>query len=237
MPYEVIGINKPWNDNLEKYIQNIIKKENGLFLHKLSLNAADQSAYKLGKVVVNVYDVSDDYEKYAQCVEAKNHIPVLVKDPKKDMVWDEKSKNDPIIKECYAPNSTILKQEWVYKPSKSILKEWPEVFDLNRGIFNGHLNHDPGKIELQTIFHANYKQKNIKKENALIRVDYVIEEATFNDSNPLLMDFQWNSLTKKDVPNTSLSEAIRNTLQNPSVSPKGKIIYSYYIKFANTNKQ
>lgn len=237
LPFEVIGINKPWNGDLEKYVQHIIKKEDGLFLNKLSLNAADQSAYKLNKVAVNVYNVSDDYEKFARCNEAKSHVPVLVKDPQKDLVWDERSKKDPIIKECYTPNTIQLKQEWIYKPGTSGSKEWPEVFDLNRDMFNGHLKNEPGKIELQTVFHTNYKQKNIQKENALIRIDYVIEEATFNDSNPQLMDFQWNSLTIKDKINNSLSEAIRNTLQNPAVNPKGKIIYSYYIKFANTKKQ
>lgn len=237
LPFEVIGINKPWNDDLEKYIQRIIKNEKGLFISKLLLNAADQSAYKLSKVAVNVYDVSTDYEKYAQCVEAKNHIPVLVKDSKKDLVWDEASKKDPIIKECYAPNTTALKKEWIYNPSTPSSKEWPEVFDFNKDIFNSHLKNEPGKIELQTILHKNYRQKNIKKENALIRIDYVIDEATFNDANPQLMDFQWNSLTVKGKVNNSLSEAIRNTLQNPVINPKGKIIYSYYIKFANTNKQ
>lgn len=236
LPFEVIGINKPWNDDLEKYIQHIIKKENGLFLDKLSLNAADQSAYKLGKVAVKVYDVSDDYEKFARCSEAKNHIPVLTRDAKKDEVWDEKSKKDPIIKECYVLNTTNLKQDWIYKPEAVSSKEWQEVFDFDKTIFNGHLKNDPGNIELHTVFHSNYKQKNVKKENALLRIDYVIDEATFNDSNPQLMDFQWNSLTIKDRPNTSLSEAIRNTLQNPAVNPKGKVLYSYYIKFANAKK-
>jgi hypothetical protein len=236
MPYEVMGINKPWNDDLEKYIQNIIKKENGLFLNKLSLNAADQSAYKLGKVSVKVYDVSDDYEKFARCNEAKNHLPVLVNDSKKDLVWDEKSKKDPIIKECYVLNTSNLKQDWVYKPETLSEKEWQEVFDFDKEIFNGHLKNDPANIELHTIFHSNYKQKNVRKENALLRIDYVIDETTFNDSNPQLIDFQWSSLTIKDRPNTSLSEAIRNTLQNPAVNPKGKILYSYYIKFANAKK-
>jgi hypothetical protein len=234
LPYEVIGINKSWNGDLDRYIQSIIKKDNGLFLNKLFLNAADQSAYKLGKVAVKVYDVSDDYEKFSRCIEAKNHVPVLVKDPKKDLIWDEKSKKDPIIKECYVPNTIELKKKWIYTPGTSGLTELREVFDFDQDIFNGHLKNSPDNIELRTVFHPNYKQKNIKKENALIRIDYVIEQATFNDSNPQLMDFKWKSLTQNGQENTSLSEAIRNTLQNPAVNPKGKIIYSYYIKFANT---
>lgn len=236
LPFEVIGLNKPWDDGLEKYIQNIIMKENGLFLNNLSLNAADQSAYKLGKVAVNVYDVSDDYENFARCAEAKNHLPVLVKDSKKELVWDEKSKKDPIIKECYVLNTTNLKHDWVYKSGARTSNEWQEVFNFDKEVFKGHLKNDPANIQLQTIFHPNYKHKNIKKENALLRIDYVIDETTFNDSNPQLVDFQWNSLTIKDKLNNSLSEAIRNTLQNATINPKGKTIYSYYIKFANTKK-
>lgn len=236
MPFEVIGINKPWDGDLEKYIQHIITKDKGLFLTRLFLNAADQSAYKLGKIAVKVYDVSDDYEKYARCAEAKNHTPVLTKDEKKDGVWDERSKKDPIVKECYEPNTTRLKQDWVYRPGAVSPEEWPEVFDFDKEIFNGHLKNDPASIELHTIFHPNYKQKNVKRKDALLRIDYTIGEAAFNESNPQLADFQWNSLTKKGEINASLSEAIRNTLQDPDVNPKGKILYSYYIKFANTKK-
>lgn len=237
LPFEVIGVNKAWDDGLEKYIQDIIKRQDGLFLNKLSLNAADQAAYKLSKVAVKVYDVSDDYENFARSNEASKHTPTFVKDAKKELVWDEKSKKDPIIRACYVSNTTKLKPDWIYKPGISGLKEWPEVFDLDKDVFNGHLKHDPANIELRTILHSNYKQKNIKKDNALLRIDYVIQEAGFNDSNQQLRDFEWNSLTKPGVQNTSLSEAIRNTLQNPDVNPKGKIIYSYYIKFGNTIKK
>lgn len=233
-PYEVVGLNKAWNEELDKYVKNIIDKEDGLFMNNLTLNALDQSAFKLNKISVKVYDVSDDYEKYAQCSEAKTHIPVLTKNTKKDLVWDEKSKKDLITKECYSANQTTLKPEWIYKANDLTSNEWPEVFDVNQVIVAAHLKNDPGKVELNTIFHSNYKKKNIKSENALIRIDYVIENASFNDANPQLNDFQWQSGTQKGKTQTCLQEAIRNTLQDQSIKPKGKIIYSYYIKFANT---
>jgi hypothetical protein len=229
----VIGINKPADEDLEKYLQNVIEKEGGLFMNKLSLNASDQSAFKLNKIGVKVYDVSDDYEKYAQCSEAKKHIPSLTKNAKKDIVWDEKSKKDLITKECYIANQTTLKPEWLYKAIDLTSNEWPEVFDVNKEIVASHLKNDPAKIELNTVFHSNFKLKNIKKKWALIRIDYVIEDANFNDANPKLNDFQWQSGTQKGRAQTCLQEAIRNTLQDPSINPKGKIIYSYYIKFAN----
>ena len=150
-PYEVIGINKAWSEDLEKYVQNIIQKEKGLFLSKLTLNAEDQKCFKLNKVAVKVYDVSGDYEKFARCNEAKNHIPVLTKNEKKDDVWDEKSKNDLIIKECYTANSLELKPDWIYKPTDLSSNELPEVFDLDNDIFAGHLKNDPAKIDRKSV--------------------------------------------------------------------------------------
>lgn len=233
-PYEVVGLNKPWNEDLDKYVQNIIDKEDGLFMNKLTLNALDQSAFKLNKIGVKAYDVSDDYEKYAQCAEAKKHIPVLTKDAKKDIVWNNDAKKDVIIKECYVKDKNVLKPEWIYKPIDLTSNIWDEFLDVNQKIVSAHLKNDPGKVELNTVFHSNYKIKNIKSENALIRIDYIIEDAAFNDTNAQLNDFQWQSGTQKGKTQTCLQEAIRNTLQDPSINPKGKIIYSYYIKFANT---
>ena len=237
LPYEVIGINIPWDKKIdEDILQKIITKEDALFLNKLTMNAEDQKCFKLNKVAVKVYDVSADYEKYAQCNEVKNHLPVLTKNAKKEDVWDEKTSKDAIAKLCYNANSTVLKPEWTFSPTDLSTKLWKEIFDLNKSIFEGHLKNEPAKIELQTVFHANYKLKNITDANALLRVDYVIEDATFNDANAQLNDFQWMSTTMPGKTNSSLSESIRNTLQETAVNPKGKIIYSYYIKFGNTNK-
>lgn len=234
LPYEVVGLNKSWNEDLEKYVQNIIDTEDGLFMNKLSLNALDQSAFKLNKIGVKAYDVSDDYEKYARCKEVKNHLPVLVKNAKKDDVWDEKTTD--IAKLCFNANSTELKPEWIYKPIDLTSNIWDEFLDVNQEIVAAHLKNEPGKVELNTVFHSNYKMKTIKSEDALIRIDYIIEDAVFNDTNAQLNDFQWESGTQKGKTQTCLKEAIRNTLQDPSINPKGKIIYSYYIKFANSIK-
>ena len=238
LPYEVIGLNKSWNEDIDKYVKNIIEKQDGVFLEKLLLNASDQSSYKLNKVAIKLYDASGDYEHYARCEEAKNHTPKLEKDKGKNDIWSQESAKDPIINACYEKNTSTLKKEWAYAPSTDPekLQPWDEVFSINEKIFADHLKNSPDKVELITLFHQNYKAKNIKKPNALLRVDIVIDDATFNDANPQLSDFQWTSTTLKDKINNSLSEAIRNTLQDPSVSPKGKILYSYYIKLGHSSK-
>jgi len=150
---------------------------------------------------------------------------------KKDTIWDESSAKDAVIIECYEENTDQLKTEYVFSAEDLTASEWPEVLDVDQEILKGHLKNDPANIELKTKFHANYKLKNVKRENALLRVDYVVKGATFNDSNQQLNDFKWNSGTVSNRENTSLSEAIRNTLQDPAVNPNGRVIYSYYLKF------
>jgi hypothetical protein len=237
LPYEVIGINKVWNEDVDKYVKNIIDKENGIFLGKLFLNASDQSSYKLNKVSVKVYDVTEDYTFYAQCEEAKNHQPKMTKDKGKNDVWAEESKKDAIKTTCYLKDKAELKKEWIYGQGNSKpLQPWDEVFSYDEKIFSDHLKNSPEKVELITVFDKNYNLKNIKNYSALLRVDFVIDDATFNNANTQLGDFQWSSTTQKDRTNNSLAEAIRNTLQEPSVSPKGKILYSYYIKLGNNSK-
>ncbi len=237
LPYEVIGVNKAWDEDVDKYIKNIIDKESGIFLGKLFLNASDQSSYKLNKVAVKVYDATEDYKFYAQCEVAKNHAPKMTKDKGKNDVWSSESKKDNITTTCYEKDKTELKKEWIYGATTAKQPElWEEVFSYDENIFGSHLKNSPEKVELITTFNKNYKLKNIKNSAALMRVDIIIDDATFNSENTKLNDFQWNSTTQKDKVNNSLSEAIRNTLQDPSVSPKGKILYSYYIKLANATK-
>ena len=235
LPYEVIGINKAWNDNLDKYIKNIIKNEAGEFMGKLYLDAHDQSSYKLNKIDVKLYDVTKDYEFYARCLEAKNHLPKLAKDKGKNDVWSKVSLKDQIVNACYEKNTINLKKEWIYAMSKNPndSKLIDEVFDYDKIIFSNHLKNSLNKVELITKFHNNYKLKNIENPNALWRIDFIIDDVTFNSSNLQLSDFQWQSIINPNETNNSLSESIKNTLLDPSVNPKGKIIYSYYIKLNN----
>jgi hypothetical protein len=237
LPYEVIGINKVWNEDVDKYVKNIIDKENGIFTGKLYLNASDQSSYKLLKLAVKVYDVTEDFKFYSECEEAKKHQPKMSKDKGKNNVWSEDDKKDLIITTCYETNKIDLKKDWIYSSANSKpLRPWVEVFSYDEKIFLDHMKNSTEQVELISIFDKNYKLEKIENASALIRIDYIIEDATFNSENTQLNDFQWPSTTQKGKTNNSLAEAIRNTLQEPSVSPKDKILYSYYIKLGNNSK-
>ncbi|MBN8547411.1 MAG: hypothetical protein J0L60_14855 [Ignavibacteria bacterium] len=235
--FEVIGINKVWNDDLEEYVKNIIEKENGVFLSNLMLNAEDKSYYSLKSLIVNVYDITENFEKFTKYSKIKQTVPQFTTDEGKNKVWDKSSQTNTLITECYEKNSDKIKSDWVFTPAKLTDLLWNEIFELDGQIFKDHLKNDPGNIELKTKFHKNYKKKNVKKENALLRVDIVYDDIEFNSTNEKLKDFEWQSATQKDKVNNSLLEAIRNTLQDPEINPKGKALYTYYIKFGATQKK
>ena len=229
-PFEFINIGKFNWEYIDKTINNP-KYKDDVFLAKLFINTSNESSYKLSKIVVKAYDVTDDYLKYNKSNEAANHKPVVTKDKNGNTVFDEKA-SDAISKLCYDPKNSQLKPEWIYS-YKNEITPIDEVFVLNQELFTNNKKDHADKVELQIKMHPNYKVANIKNPNGLIRVDMVIDDCSFNDSNTQLLDFQWNSGTMKDKINNSLSEAIRNALQDPQVLPKGKVIYSFYIKTKN----
>jgi hypothetical protein len=161
---------------------------------------------------------------------------LILRNIKKELVWDEKSNKNPIILECYTPKTKNLKPEWIYKSGDLTSKILEEFLDVDNEIVAAHIKNDPGKIALNTVFHSNFKLKEFNNFNSLIRVDYLIEDASFNDLNPQLNDFKWQSGTQKGKSQECLKEAIRNTLQDPSINPKGKVIYTYYLKFENKSE-
>ena len=61
-----------------------------------------------------------------------------------------------------------------------------------------------------------------------MRVDIILVSAKPNISNPLLENFKW--INSKGETNLGLYQSIKTTLEEPSVVPTNKVIYSYYIK-------
>lgn len=208
--------------------------DNARFTKKLFLDASKSPSYDLKSVKIQVSDVTSDYENFVKSKEALNHKPVLTEDEGNNKVWDEKSKNDVIIQECYNTNSTDLKDEYKYSfNKKGDVKVVDEIFDLDKNIFSDHLKNSPDKIELITKFHQNFDASKLADlgngESIILRVDYVIDSAEPKIESSQLDDFKWNSVINKgNGVNTSLYESVRNTIQD--IKPKG-ILYTYYLKF------
>jgi len=218
-PFEAFEFGQSLNDLYDFYF-----REEGRFAKNVVLDAANNASYILKNVEVKVSDVTTDYIRYIQSLEAKKNIPVFIKDDGNNDVWDEESVNNPIITECYEKNTKTLKKEYQYAHSPS--ESMTEIFDFDATIFSDRLKNSPNEVELVTIFHKNFAGKFNNKEQVILRLDYIVETTEENYTGQLDA-FKWNSVITKGFENNSLYESIRNTLQ--TVKPKG-IIYSYYLK-------
>ncbi|MEI8048736.1 MAG: hypothetical protein WCI92_15245 [Bacteroidota bacterium] len=223
--YEFISVNLDW-----KTLAETVKAESAEgfkdFLRKLILNASDNDSYAINELDVVAYDVTDDFSFYNKCNLASLHSPKFAKDNNGKQIFAEGS--DDIAKACYDESTGKLKPEWIYKPKGNT--EYKEIFSLNSELFSNNKKDDPSKIEIGVQFHPNFDLSKISNKNGLLRIDIVIKDCAPNISGDKLSLFQWKSAITKDKPNTSLYESVRNTLQDNTVIPKGKIIYSFYLK-------
>lgn len=218
-PYEAFEFGQSLNNVFDFYF-----KEKRRFSKKLYLDATNNASYILKNVKVQVTDVTADYTRYIQSLEAKKNIPVFIKDPGNNDVWDEESMNNPIITECYEKNTKTLKKEYQYAhtPSEAI----PEIFDFDASIFSDRLKNSPKEVELVTTFHKNFSGKFTNTDQVILRLDYIVETTEENYAGQLDA-FKWKSVITSGFENNSLYESIRNTLQ--AVKPKG-ILYSFFLK-------
>jgi hypothetical protein len=218
-PFEAFEFGQSLNELFDFYF-----KEKRRFSNKLYLDATNNASYLLKNVKLQVTDVTADYTRYVQSLEAKKNIPVFTKDAGNNEVWDEESMNNPIITECYEKNTKTLKKEYqyAYTPSESI----PEIFDFDTSIFSDRLKNSPNEVELVTMFHQNFSGKYSNTDQVILRLDYIVETTEENYSGQLDA-FKWKSVITPGFENNSLYESIRNTLQ--AVKPKG-ILYSFFLK-------
>ena len=224
-PFEAFQFGLSLNDLYEFYF-----KGKGRFSKKLFLDASNNASFILKNVKVEVSDVTADYIKYIQSLEAKNNVPTLDKDAGNNKVWSSTDAENPIISECYVKNTKNLKPEYTYKHTPGDLMT--EIFDFDKSIFSDHLKNTPKKVELITTFHKNFTGKLNNSDEMILRIDYIVE-ATDENYSAQLDAFKWNSVINKGKVNQSLYESIRNTLQE--TKPKG-ILYSYYLKIDPTSK-
>lgn len=192
------------------------------FFRKLLIDLSNEDSYVYGDFEVKVYDVSEDFEQFSKCLEAKNHKPKLSKGNDGEAKFAD-NETDPIATGCYNPDGS-LKAEWKFSPKTPIAQT--EVFTLNQPLFKNTKGSDKKKTELGVSFDPKFNVKNIQNPKGLMRVDVVLKSAQPNLSNPILDQFKWINVS--GAPNTALRESIVNTLQD--LKPENQVIYSYYIK-------
>jgi hypothetical protein len=226
--YEFYAFRQPWKDifaNAKSLMEEGVPLPFTDFFRKLYLDASKDDVFQLKGLEVKVYDITDDFLFFSKTQEVKSHKPMLTKDANGNSILDPNQK-DPIALGCYDTQGNIL-EAWIYKPNDKIILN--EIFVLNSELYNNGFKDNKDKIELGTKFHGNFNGSQIMNPNGLYRVD--IQIADCNPNFDKLNLFKWESTTVKGRYNESLAEAIRNTLDK--VNPKGKVIYSYFIKAAD----
>ncbi len=222
--FEFYPCQSTWADiysNSKSLMEQGVPKQFTHVLRNLFINLKNDDIFTINGLGVKVYDVTDDYTFFVQANEAKKHAPKLTKDASGNVIIDE-SETNPIAVTCYDDKGN-LKKEWNYSPKK--IMELPEVFTLDKQLFNNTKASNPEKTEIGIMYHPNFTG-SLSNPGALIRVDVVVDncEPNFEKLSRL---FSWDSSTQKDKKNSSLEESIRNTLEK--INPQGETIYSYYI--------
>lgn len=122
----------------------------------------------------------------------------------------------------YYDESGKLLPDYEYKPSAPVEVKDMLVFD--KDLFAKSLSSTPNKVELAVNLDPKFNGSMIGAASAdMLRVDIIITDCEPKyDKLPEL--FQWTG-------NDNLFESVKNTLQD--MRPTGRIIYSYFIRFAN----
>jgi hypothetical protein len=221
-PFESIEFGLGLNDLYESYFST-----NKKFFNKLFIDASNNETYILKDIQVELTDVTKDYIHFVQCNEAKLNVPELGQlDEGNNTIWSNSDNENLVISTCYVKNTKRIKKEYIYNYKGGEIIN--EIFDVDRKVFNQQMVNTPKKVELKTIFHANFKtSKNKSQDPTILRLDYVVNNSEVNYKK--IDDFKWKSIIpgSNGKLNTSLYESIRNTLQD--VKPR-RILYSYYMK-------
>lgn len=213
----------PFGDNWENILKNAnAMKEPGvpqpftdIFRH-LFVNLQNQDSYKIKGMGVKAYDIQADVDRYSLYETALKNKPTMKKNSNGAMIAD--LSGDAA---SYYNDKGEMLPDFVYKSQNPTVIN--DAFVLNQALFNNTFKSDPGKVELAIDFDSKFNGDMIGyNDGDLLRIDIVVTESEPNLSNIDKL-FSWGA-------NTSLSESIRNTLQDLNPASKCTPIYTYFIK-------
>ncbi len=184
----------------------------GLFV---SLKSND--SYIVKNLDIKVYNVNSDFEAYSSNKQAKTCAPSVRRDGE-DVYVDMGS--DPCTEIYYDPVTGSLLKEYEYAPiaPQSVV----EMFDVQCDLQND------GEVIINFSDKFDGSNRNVN-DGDLLRIDVCLGDCEINYEK--MKDyFVWQDIEKT---NKSIEESLRATLQSDGVNPKGKVIYTYYIKTLN----
>lgn len=184
-------------------------------LRGLFVDLSNQDSYIVNRLDVIATDVQQDMDAYISSL-----MPQVVGVPK--MVDDGaggKVAAPTSDQELYYDDKGNVLPEYMYTPQSTA--QIMDMFVLNQTLFSNTRNTDASNVEIGINLKPSFSG-NIGGYNPgdMIRLDIVIAECEPNISE-LQTLFSWAG-------NSSLADAIKNTLQN--MKPEKRVIYSYFIK-------
>jgi hypothetical protein len=215
-----------WN-----YVNELIQSGSGPksdFLRKLYFDFSNNSTFSIDDVDVEVYEVSEDLVRFAKCDFVKALKPKIIKDANQNDVWDDSVSS--LEREVFETNADKLKSEFIYNAPK--FTAIPEVFEVNKTLFQNGLSQDPSKVELALNFHPNFNyEKFSASANGLLRIDIVVKNASFNASNPQLPDLKWAGVGGDNFHDALVN--LGNTPSGKTCQPIGdnhRVLYTYFVR-------
>ncbi len=196
-------------------------------ISKLFVETKALEFYTIKELGIRVYDVKNDVAKLIHCRECKENKPVFALDENGQKMLDED--NHPIVAEpgqddCYDEYGELTADTSFVRSGN--LPQIKELYAIDHEAFLNNIK-EQGRGEVILKIHKNFKgaQLSAEEEN-LHRIDIYLKEVEENTSNPNLTKFIWDG--KQVRKNRSIYNSILGALN--AANPKGKVIYTYYVK-------
>jgi hypothetical protein len=224
--FEYISLLSKWND-LFKYITNAYEQsgkplKNGApLLSRLKIDLSGLEFYKVGKVVLKTYNISDDFYKFKKIREIKENTPVFYTE-NGEIVLDENRQKILVCSgdtEGYNDKGELV-ADTVFKTAKR-LNTVEKLFVQDDESFIKNPDN-----ELCVKLSQNFSGSLSETESNILRIDVVLKDVKVNTENINIENFVWQGKQVKE--NRSMYNSVLGALN--AANPEGKTVYTFYIK-------
>lgn len=194
-------------------------------LRNLFVDCSNKDSYDVKSFNLKVTNVQKDFELYTVSQAAlRNPVDSTRLDDGSFVIGYE---SHPDAKFYYNLETGKILDEFVYKTQP--ITEIYDMFMLRKDVMQESASRNNMQQEIVIDFSDNFHAVNSSiSEGDLLRLDVLVDECSIDYDNIARL-FSWGP-DNHNVINRNLEEAIRNVLQDSEVMPRGKVIYSYFIK-------
>ena len=195
------------------------------------IDLSNNTFFDVNDMDIDVHEVGDDLNFFAQYDEIKANPPKIVTDSEtsKRIIDPSSSYN------CYftlANDSPVVKDEFNYQKHR-IDKPLRELFEFDRVLFRNSMSNNSANTELGFVFHKNFNDTDAALKNNegynVVRVDFKVAGFQERFINHTLDRFAWQSLWKPGQQNVGFAKSLEQALK--STEPQGKVVHSVFVKF------